>query len=202
MTELINPEDRRFEEGVAEVDRWVNVYASEGSVDLLDPELLRSVLTEVGANFEKLDDEGRKSLSQYSNKRKHVGMKQVWGTRSEEFRGWTEQWVRDYEQETGKVLPNIVFKDKETGERRPSKTEGMRQFLGEITAYAAGCMEIHDLILRLEVRHSNFTGEKKRIAILGYNISQRTGKEKPFAPASFPPEFPPDAWDKIKSWRQ
>ena len=211
MTELKNLKDMPFEERVTEIDRWVFTYASEGAIGLIDPEILKSVLSEVGANFENLDWDGRKSLSQYSNGGKHLGMEQVWGDHRAEFKAWTEAWVEDYEKRTGSQLPKVVFRDEATGEKRPSKTEGMRQFLGELTAYASGCMNFPNLVKILITRRYNFgkpkdksseEGGRRKITFPGYNLSQETGKEKPFAPASIPPEFPQDAWDKIKSWRK
>jgi hypothetical protein len=201
---------RPFEERAAQVQRWIDNYASEGFFRLLHPEVLHSVLSELGADFENLDEEGRRSLAHYSNRGKHVGMEQVWGAKRAEFRTWCEKWVKDYEKDTGRKLPKIVFKDEETGERRPSQTEGMRQFFGEITAYAAGCMDFPSLARRLGARHYNFgrpkdkseeEGGRRRITIPGYNLDEE-GKEKPFAPASIPPEFPPDAWDKMRSWKE
>lgn len=211
MTELNKLEDRPFEERVTEVDRWIFHYASEGSIGLLHPEVLKSVLSELGANFENLDGDGKKSLAQYSNKGKHLGMEQVWGSRRAEFKVWTEGWVEAYEKRTGKELPKVVFGDGVTGEKRPSKTEGMRSFLGELTAYASGCMDFPNLVKILITRRYNFgkskdqsaeEGGRRKITFPGYNLSEKTGKEKPFAPASIPPEFPADAWDKIKSWRK
>jgi len=211
MTELKDLKDRPFEERVAEVDRWVIAYASEGAIGLIDREILKSVLSEVGANFENLDQDGTKSLAQYSNKGKHLGTEQVWGARRAEFKAWTEAWVEDYERRTGRELPRVVFTDEITGEKRPSKTEGMRQFLGELTAYASGCLSFPELVKILITRRYNFgkpkdqsaeEGGRRKITFSGHNLSQETGKEKPFAPASFPPEFPLDAWEKIKSWRK
>jgi hypothetical protein len=211
MTEQQILKDRPFEERVTEIDHWILAYGSEGSIGLLNPEVLKSVLSEVGANFENLDEQGRKSLSQYSNKGKHLGMEQVWGSRRAEFKTWTETWVKDYETRTGRELPKLVFKDAVTGELGVSKTEGMRQFLGELTAYAAGSINFPNLVKVLIMRHYNFDkaknvpseeGGRRKITFPGYNLDKVTGKEKPFAPASIPPEFPQDVWDKILSWRK
>lgn len=198
------------EKKIETVDEWISTFSERGELGQIDIMLLKGVLESFSANFENLDEEGRGSLSKYSNKGKHLGIGQVWGARRAEFKTWTEEWVKDYEQGTGRELPKIVFTDEETGEKRPSKTEGMRQFLGEVTAYAAGCMDFPSLAMRLGARHYNFgkpkdkleeEGGRLKITIPGYNLSEETGKEIPFAPASFPPEFPKAAWERIKSWK-
>ena len=199
MPELKDIKDRPFEERAAEVQRFIDYYSIEGDARLIHPEVLNSVLAELGAHFENIDEEGKRSLAHYSNRGKHVGMEQVWGARRAEFKAWAERWAAGYEISTRRELPGVNFTD------RSSKTEGMRQFLGELTAYAAGCIQFSDLAERLRARFVNFgipKTERIKITVPGYNISRKTGKEKSFAPASFPPEFPRDAWDKIKSWRR
>jgi hypothetical protein len=207
MSDMVGTEElaaRPFEERAAQVQRWIDNFRHEGFFGLLSPEMLRSVLVELGANFENWDEEGRRSLAHYSNKGKHLGMEQVWGPRRQEFRDWCDEWVQEYEAQTGAELPRVIFTDEETGEKRPSKTEGMRGFFGELTAYAAGCLDFPDFNRRLAARLANFgkpKEEREKITIPGYNLNKE-GKERAFAPASFPPEFPPDAWDEIISWKR
>ncbi len=205
MTELKEVRNRPFEERAAEVRRWIDYFSAEGSVGILNREIIKVTLADLGANFETLDEAGKRSLAGYSNRAKHLGMEQVWGSRGQEFRTWSERWARQYELEEGVELHKIVFKNKKTGKRRISKTEGMRQFFGEITSYAAGCLSFFDLGKRLRARWQNFgkpEDKREKITVSGYNLSKKSAKEKPFAPASFPPEFPTDAWDEIVSWRR
>lgn len=210
MTELyIVPEST--EARLAAVEAWVQVLTIEGKVGPISQELMAAALTDLGANFENLDEEGKQSLSHYSNKGKHLGMEQVWGQKRQEFRDWCDEWVGDYEQRTGTILPKIVFTDEDSGAKRPSKTEGMRQFFGEITAYSVGILEFSDFRARLEARLHNFgrsgkittdEGGRIKIVVPGYNLDEKTHKEIPFAPASFPPDFPVAAWEKMSSWRK
>jgi len=123
--------DRQFEERLAILTAWVDKITSEGKVEEIDPDLLRSVLEEFGANFESKPE--LESLSKYSNLGKRPGLDAVWGsTRIEEYRHWVEQYVLDYEQKTGRPLPVL--------EGTRVKTSGMKQFFGELTALAAGKM--------------------------------------------------------------
>jgi len=197
-----------------EFDKCIKNFAETGKFPRTDSQVVRSVFEEHGANFDKLDGEGRESLTKYSNKGKHVGMEQVWGSSlgslslRYKFKIWAEKWAMDYEKSTGKELPTIIFTDEDTGKKTPSKTEGMRQFLGELTAYAAGCLQFTDIEKRLEARYYNFErsgkipeedGGRRKMVISGHNIIKETGKEKPFALASIPPEFPKDAWDWLQT---
>ena len=180
------------------VGDFIKRFGETGEVRELDAAVLRAVLEAHGANFDNLDGQGYLSLSGYSNKIKHLGMEQVWGANRGKFRKWCEEWVSEYEK-THDSLKAVKF----TG--RPSKTEGMRQFLGQLTSYAGGRLEFDDLKEDFEKRYRNFgkpKGQGERLLIPGYNISEKTGEEKPFAPASFPPEFPISAWAEIVSWKK
>ncbi len=183
------------------VATWIKSFSETGVVGEMDASVMRSALEKYGANFEPIEgNEALKvSLGKYSNKGKHEGMKAVWGDKRKRFRDWTEKWADEYEERTGDKLPRIVFEDEETGEQRPSRTEGMRQFLGELTSYAVGILDADSFKERLEARHFNFhkrKEERRRIVVADHN------NDKPFAPASVPPEFPNAALNEIQSWRE
>jgi len=196
-----NAEIRSDDEKVAAIGGCIAKFSETGVVQELDRPLLWSVFKLHGA-IEVLpsdNDRAMRSLARYSNKGKHQGMQAVWGDRRKDFRTWTEQWADEYEQRTGDKLPRVVFEDEDTGERRPSRTEGMRQLLGELTGYAASCLDFGVVKNRLEARYYNFHRskvERHEILVPGYN------NDESFAPASFPPEFPKAAWEKIKGWRE
>jgi hypothetical protein len=182
--------DKAEIDATAEVSirHWINHFSETGEIKPLEASLLRPLLEAHGADFEKLDGAGYASLSGYSNNAKHLGMKQVWGGRRLEFKTWCEEWVNEYEK-THKTLMPVKFGDK------PSKTEGMRQFLGELTAFAARQLEFEEFKKRQEARHFNFRKPKADRVRITIPI-----QKKPFAPASFPPEFPIAAWAEISSW--
>lgn len=176
--------ERPFEEKLALVGGWIETIASEDRVDEIESGLLREVLVEFGANLEERPE--LESLSKYSNKAKRPGLDAVWGrTRVDEYSHWVQQYVLDYEQKTGKPLPVLEGTD--------VKTSGMKQFLGELTAFAMSKMTFED--------YKRLTEDRAR---KGRLWQQRDPNEpiKPSAHSSFPPEFPQLAWVKIKSWHK
>ncbi len=191
-------ETETIEQKEAAFDEWIKHLEESGEIKPLGASLVKVVFENHGANFEILDAGGRASLSGYSNKAKHLGMEQVWGEKRAEFRTWCEEWIKHYEEINGE-LPQINFK--KSG--NVLKTEGMRQFFGELTAYATNTLDFEDLKEDLEKRFRNFKKpikERETIIVPGHNISKKTDEEKPFAPASIPPGFPISAWGLIKSW--
>ena len=50
------------------VGEWIGKIGERQRVDEMPINILRDVLTSYGANFENLDDETKKSLSEYSEK--------------------------------------------------------------------------------------------------------------------------------------
>ncbi|MEK7188511.1 MAG: hypothetical protein AAB685_01505 [Patescibacteria group bacterium] len=119
-------------------------------------------------------------------------MRAIWGSRLDEFKKWTEGYVKAYEGEKGQLLPEL----------KPSgvKYSGMVQFFGEVTSYAAGEIDFETLKVHLEARAKNgrLWEEGKREERVRIKVST---SDKPILLSSFPPGFPAVAWKKIESWR-
>ena len=176
----------------AAVESWVKVLTAEGKVGPISQELMAASLSDLEANFEPRPELA--FLAEYTNKAKRPGMDAVWGLdRVNEFKAWAADYAERYEAEHGVNLPAL--------EKKGSKTSGMLQFFGEITAFAAGKLAPADLKRFLETRSFNgkmwLEGRKDERV----RIQVPTVKE-PILPSSFPPGFPAAAWEKISSWRK
>jgi hypothetical protein len=212
---MLNQEEKRpVEEKISVVDGWIETISSTETVEYINTLLLSEVLEYCGANFfdggkkERRDE--LRTLIEYSNKRRAPGMRAVWGKNYDEYRDWTEEYVRKYEDETDRSLPLIRQKDKDTGEVKIYKNSGMLQFIGELTAYADGRMGFRLLKDNLETRARNGRlrqqGRKEELKTI--DMDERKIKDgkvviepKEIKPSSFPPGFPSVAWEKIKTWR-
>src|SRR5260221_12206064 len=116
------------EQEISIVTNWIKDIGILGKVVELDTMLLRSVLSEYGANFEFREE--LNSLTKYSNLGKRPGLDAVWGKENiDAYKKWIKEYISTYEKETGTELPVL--------EETNIKTSGMMQFLGELTAYAA-----------------------------------------------------------------
>ena len=199
-------EVRPFEERLKQIDVWVESLDRTGEVGYLNREQLTETLTLLGANFLDNGDVDRRreliSLGSHSNKDRAIAMRAVWGDRYGEFVDWTKCFVESYEKDN-KELPFIRQKGKKY------KNSGMIQFLGRLTAFADGRLSWFDFSSYFEASVQNgkiyidpAKGEKKKIFITGW--VERNGKlikktsEK--VPASVPPAYVTQAWEKIKSW--
>jgi len=173
------------------VKSWIAAFSETGQLGEMDRDLLRAVLEAHGAKFSEITPEVQASLQKYSNKGRAEAMRHIWGERFDEYKIWTNEWVADYEERTGQTLPALT--------KSGRKNSGMIQFLGEITAYAAGELSYEHLKLRLETRLYNglawAEGRREERKLIS-----KPGTEKLFRPSSIPPGFPTDAWEKIKGW--
>lgn len=163
---------------------WILDISETGRVTEIDPMLLRSVLSEYGANFEprpELD-----VLALYSNLKKRPGLDAVWGEENvDEYKRWVKGYILEYEAETGRPLPVL--------EGTEIKTSGMMQFFGELTSYAAQKLSFE--------KYKELTEDRFRKGLLW---KQRDLNE-PIVPSphsSFPPKFPSDAWEFIKTFKE
>jgi len=190
MTE--NPELDSIEKKIAVVENWIGKITAEGVVDQIDPSLVREVLESFGANFE-ISEEERLSLRRYSNLNRRLGMDATWGTdQVNEYKRWLiDEYIPQYERRTGRELPTLY--DGKTDKFDNIKHSGMLQFFGELTAFAAGEKSFADYQRLTEDRVRKGKEWQERELNAPYEPS-------PHAP--FPPEFPQEAWGKIKSWRR
>ncbi len=174
---------QRTEAILAQMDAWVETLTQEGRVEPIDPGVVRGALECCGAVLterEELD-----SLARYSNKAKAPGMEAVWGEEFGAYKTWVIQYIKDYEARTKKPLPVL--------EGTEIKHSGMRQFLGELTALAAGRKSYEE--------YKRLTEDRARKG----REWQARKEDEPIVPsphASFPPEFPRDAWGWLKAQRE
>lgn len=186
---MIDKEKVSPEEQISIVDAWINNFSETGKVKEIDPDVLKGVLSYFGAELE-LDEESLKPLSQYTNKAKRPGLNNVWGKEKvDEFWSWIDQYITEYESQTGKLLPKLT-----SGQN----FSGMRAFIGELTALAAGQMSMEDYKKYTEARIFNghcWQEDRKNERI---RIEVPT-KDEPILLSSYPPEFPKAAWEHIKT---
>jgi len=165
---------------IGQVTNWLDNVSETGEVKDVNPEIVKGALEAYGANFE-IGPEAKESLGKYSNKGKKRGIEAVWGkVRFGEYKEWAEKWADRYKEETGISLPAL----RSSG----IKTSGMRHFLGELTAFAAGEMSFDDLRRYWEARLLNGKlwqekrlGERRKIKV--------PTKQEPILLASIPPGF-------------
>jgi len=213
------------------LDYWIRGMAEQHEVKKMPVDILREVLESYGANFENLSEEGRKGLSMYSEKKRKMGMNEVWGEKLEGYDNWTNEYAEKYESENEKKLAKMVNTGHLVNEDRKAsgdKNVGMKSFFRDITAYAAGSLNFDDLTLILGARVENGfigamtpeeKGDRKKIIIewdreIDPTKGPLTKDPRPsriypgefvaddkqeIRPASFPPEFPIEAFGWIKN---
>lgn len=192
MTERTSQEFSR-EEVNREVLAWVAEINNHEVVKPIDPQLVRSFLSELGANFE--DKEALAPiLGSYTNKGKREGLDLVWGKETvDKFNAWTTKFVGEYEARAGNLpLPAL----------KPSgiKTSGLRQFFGELTAFAAGALSFDDFKRYTEARAGN--GRLWQIGKKGERIRVVVPTSaEPILLSSFPPGYVQEMLDFVKSWK-
>lgn len=180
---------KELEEKNVIVESWVKTISEKGIVGKeVTPEILKSVLENIGANFE--NELKLEPLRKYSNLNKRPGLDAVWGKkRIDVYKKWVKDiYIPQHEQKTGKTLPTLY--DKKTKTFDNIKHAGMMQYLGELTAYAAGKIDFENYKRLTEdrIKKGKVWAEKRE-----------NDSYTPSPHASFPPEFPIDAWDYLKS---
>lgn len=180
-----NNDREKIEQNRSALGMWVDKLNREGIVDVIDPSLVRSVLESYGANFE-ISEESKESLKRFNNAERRPGMDAVWGSDNvKKYRIWLKHWVVNYENKTGRQLPVL--------EGTNTKTSGGLKFFTDLTVFAAGLMTFEKYKEITERR-----AEKGRLwQARNLNDPYETTKY-----SSFPPEFPSEAWEKIKSLNQ
>lgn len=135
--------NRNIEHDTVVFDGWIKNLCENQKVADIDPELVKGVLESYGANFE-ISDSSKKSLSSYSNVNKSEGLSEVWGQKLDVFRNWVmSEYIPFVEKRVRKPLRTLWDKKTETYDE--NKHSGMMQFLGEITAFAAGEMSLKSI---------------------------------------------------------
>ena len=182
MQNRIDSENAPSEERLAIVEEWIGKISGKGIVEAIDPQLVRGVLVEFGANFE-VSEEAAASLRKFKNTERSLGMDSVWShDRVKEYRIWLKHYLEEYERRTVRTLPVLDGTD--------IKTSGGLKFFTDLTAFAGGFMSFEKYKKITERR-----AEKGR-------LWQEKNPNDPIvlsAYSSFPPGFPAVAWEKIKS---
>ena len=186
MTEKLRKID--IEEKRAVVVEWITKFAETDEIREIEVEALKKTLSSCGADFEQ-NPETLMLLGEYTNKAKRPGLDAVWG--NETIDGFWHQiglFIEGHEIETGIELPKL----KKSGH----KFSGMRQFFGEITAFAAGQLDFETFKKYSEARIMNGRkwqegkkDERIRVAV--------PTKDKPILLSSYPSEYPRFAIDTI-----
>lgn len=177
---------------------WIDSL-SEGEVRDLDPVLARGVLEHFGADFEHTT-EAITPLAEFSNKAKRAGLDVVWGSEVvDSFWKFINGSVAEIEANRGSELPRLGKKPKEGPDNRP-KFSGMRAFVGELTALAAGQMTPEEYKRYTADRIVNGISWKEGVRGKGTKVRTEThAKDAPMVTSSVPPEFPRMLLDYLKS---
>ena len=92
-----------------------------------------------GGNLEAVKGH-EKSMKKWTVAGMAEAMEAVWSEKWEEVQNWNEDWIKDYEDKTGRTLPHInIYKkgSKRQVVARVTKQSPMKHFLGLITRWAA-----------------------------------------------------------------
>lgn len=152
---------------------------TQGEVTYISAEDLKAFFESLGIDFGQLTEEHLAKLAKYSNKYKGPVVTVLIGKEKKlRFREWVQtraamcRW------------PHL------SGESSKSNYEGFSALFYESLSYAAGAYDWSTFSERTACRVFNgrlrlglVTGERRKILVPGHS-------SKPFAPASFPPQYP------------
>lgn len=211
---------------------WNQGISERHEIGFIKPEVLRNVLEiDFGANFENLSEAGKSGLAMYSERKRTLGAEEVWGKTLIRYDAWTSEFAEQYENEPGNKLAKMInVADLKNEERKASESKnvGMKSYLRDITAYAAGVLSFDNLKLILGARAENGfigamtaeeKGNRKKIIIeWDREVDPEKGPltkdpresrlhpgefipedKQEIRPASFPPGFPTVAMDWLKN---
>lgn len=171
-------------------NRWIGNLCEKGKAGEVDPQLLRSVLEPMGADFSKLTEVEKMALRKYSNKGKRQGLDAVWGKEKvDTFKNWViTEYIPYAEKKAHRKMH--TFYDRQTDTYDSVKHSGMMQFLGELTAFAAGQMP--------KERYTRLTEDRARKGRL-WDEGYTSEAYDPTDHSSFPPDFPRKAIDRLSA---
>ena len=152
---------------------------SRGEVTHISAEDLKTFFENLGVDFGQLTEEQILQLAKYSNKYKGPVVTVLIGEeRKLQFREWVKSRAEMY------GWSHL------SGDKNKSNHEGFTALFYESIAYAAGAYDWSTFSMRTECRVFNgrlrlgrATGDRRKIFVPGHS-------SKPFAPASFPPQYP------------
>lgn len=182
-------EHERLEGDLEKFNKWMKNLSENGKVDDIDPLVVRGVLESCGADFE-ITESDRESLRDYRNSHKRRGLDAVWGkAKVDTFKTWAkEEYIPYIEKKAGREIRTLWDKAKQVND--DVKTSGMMQFLGEITAFAAGEMSMSKYRRLTEDRIKK--GKE-------WQYGDREKEHIPSPHSSFPVDFPVKAMDRLRA---
>lgn len=191
INDFLDADNRVFE--------WVDVYFNkEDGISVIEKGDLRTYFEGCGATEPSAESRKKLAFRHYGQKQRSAVMKEIWGDKYDRFKKWVaEEYIPDAEA-SGLKLFHLKNKP-------DTKSEGMISFFADMTAFAFSpedgyTFENFDLVTSTRIasyeKHvqGGWKKEDFQIPIPGYN------DDKPFAPASFPPDFPAKALEQIRTW--
>lgn len=183
----------------AAVNDWINEISKKGQYREIHRSDLRSVLESFGANF-NLSETEKESLRGYSEKQRSKGVKAVWGNKYDLYIQWTKKYIQKYEQQSGIKLPSLGRQSDSSSQKESSrrKNSGMKQFLNDLTCFAAGELSSENFALYTTTRINNGIAWSEGRKEDRVKISVPTSS-KPILIGSFPPGFAQEAYNWLKN---
>lgn len=182
-------------QNIAVVTDVMTHFSDTGEMKELGLDQLREVLKVCGARVEGLPEAATNGLMHYSNEARAAGIREVWGEeRYRDYRKWIKEMVDWYENEQGIVLPALP--------KSGIKTSGMTGWLGDLTSLATSAWTFDRYKEVSEARWETgriWRSDTERHHTKRPRILLPDGR--PHVPASYQPDFPPKALDKVLSWR-
>lgn len=161
---------------------------TKGLLPELDRDDLKSYFESKGAKFDNLSEGERSSLRKYTNAKRALGMRAVWGGTFDDYKKFCSDWAKKYEERTTTRLPRLGKKPKKGEEDRRPVTSGMIQMFDSLTAYAVGAMSWEDFekytVARIHNGQRWILGRKKE----RMKVDVPTA-EDPIRVSSIPPRF-------------
>lgn len=195
----LNQQIEEFIDADTRVSEWIDVYFNkEDGIPEINKGDLNIFFEGCGAKEPSSEVQKQLSFNHYGQKQRSSVMREIWGDKYSKFKEWIKDEYIPEAENKGVKLFHLKNKP-------DSKSEGMLSFFADMTALAFASeggysFENFDLITsnRMRSYETHIKGGWKKedfqITISGYN------ENKPFAPASFPPDFPSRALEKIRTW--
>lgn len=198
-----NIQGSEFENKQSQIDEWVKTLSEKCVLNPIDRGVLREVLEGHGAEFGHLKEEEEASLASYKNADRALALRAIWGDRFDEFKDWSRAWGKDWEERNGLVLPTIKQRSKKEPDKiLVYKNSGMIQLFGTWNGLAGLGEEKYPFgeakrLIEARARNGRLWVEGEKSRREKVSIPSST---KPKFLSSFPPDFPVDAWNFIKTW--
>ena len=122
---------------VSEMINWGKRLSENQITKYPDKLQMRGFLTECGADLKAVEGH-EKSMKKWTDAGMAEAMETIWGEKWDDIKNWNEEFIKNFEEKTGRILPSIsVYKKGEKEVVRRSKKSSMKHVLGVITRWAA-----------------------------------------------------------------